>query len=108
MNVIRKKQIKYIKLFLISPWLEQVINILYIIVLPIFAFYLINASEITPAYSKYELTNEVEHYFKANKMKNVSTIKDFEAYVDDIMNLLYNNKGKTTNIGITLNLIYLS
>jgi hypothetical protein len=97
MNVIRKKQIKYIKLFLISPWLEQVINILYILVLPIFAFYLINASENTPAYSKYELTNEVETYFQANKLKNVFRLNEFESYIDEIMKLLYNNRGRIYN-----------
>ena len=94
MNVIRKKQIKYIKLFLISPWLEQVINILYIIILPIFSFYLINASELVPAYSKFELTNEVEYYFKARQLKNTSEIKDYENYIGDILNLLYDNSGR--------------
>jgi hypothetical protein len=89
MNLIRKKEtIKFLKLCLISPLLEQTINLFYLISLPVIAFKILHF----PLHlSNYDMNHVAREVFREQDLKNISTPELFFNYVSDINNLLYNS-----------------
>lgn len=90
--MIRKKQIKYFKLILVSPCLERIIGFLYLIALPILIFNFLNTGyrNLTKL-SSYEIHSEISKTFNEQELKNISCPQDLIVYIqDDILNKLYN------------------
>lgn len=108
MNVIqiRKKQIKYIKLCLISPWYEQIINLLYLISLPLFAINIIQLTRdgSVASFSNFEVTEKVSLTFQEDLFKSITTPDEFTTYLEDLLEVLYSSsmipvsKGNYTNL----------
>ena len=99
MNVIKKKQIKYIKLCLISPWLEHAINILYLICLPLLAFYLSelrgNSMADLLLFDNYMVSTNIVSELNDKKFKNITSSEDLIEYIEKSVLKLYEFKNKT-------------
>jgi hypothetical protein len=87
MRLIRKKEIKFIKLCLISPWLEQAVNFLYLISLPVLIFIFLANSK---TFNANEIDSLTRVKFKENDLRMVSNKTDFIEYLDDVLDSLYN------------------
>jgi hypothetical protein len=105
MNVIRKRQIKYLKLCLISPWYEQIVNLLYLISLPLFAINIIQLTRdgSVASFTNYEVTEKVSVTFHEELFKTISTPEEFTSYLENLLNILYSSslipvsKGNSTS-----------
>lgn len=85
-KVIQKKNIKYIKLCIISPILEIVANLVYIVT------FLILAAKYTDMgnnFSNYEISQMTEKYFEINRFKSIQTDTEFIDYLELILTKLY-------------------
>lgn len=89
MRLIRKKEIRFVKLLLVSPWLEQVINAVYLFTLPIIAFKFIYFDS---NFSNYEINTKVYENFNKDLFYNISNKESFINYLDIIANTLYEYK----------------
>ena len=76
--LIRKKEIKYVKLFLISPWLGQIIDFFYILSLPLIIIKFINYPN---SINSYITNTNLENFFEKSKLKNITDKSQFFDYV---------------------------
>lgn len=76
--LIRKKEIKYVKLVLISPWLGQIIDLFYIISLPIIIIKFINYPI---SINSYITNSNLEIFFEKATLKNITDKNQFLDYV---------------------------
>lgn len=79
--LIRKKEIKYVKLFLISPWLGQMIDLFYIISLPLIVVKFINYPN---GINNYITSSHLEDFFDKTKIRNIT---DKQAFFDYIIHI---------------------
>jgi hypothetical protein len=98
MRLIRKKEIRYVKLFLVSPIVEQILNILYIITVPLFIYKLLYASENFSAYKNNELTRNI---LKEETFNNITSLPQFNDYLNSLIDTLYSNKSFPMLVPIT-------
>jgi hypothetical protein len=86
MRLIRKKEIKFIKLCLISPWLEQIVNLLYLISLPIIIF----KFQATPTTLT---TSDIDQYtrnlFNEDELRTITNKTHLQSYIGNLMEELY-------------------
>ena len=85
--IVPSKNIKIIKLCIVSPYYELVGNIIYIVSFFLLAFHIISPSK---NFSNYQITNLVSQYFEEDKFKAVTTEQDFFDYIDLMVKKLYN------------------
>ena len=86
MKVIQKKNIKYIKLCIISPLYEILTNLVYIV------SFLILAAKYTDMgnnFSNYEISLMTEKYFEIERFSSITTDTDFISYLEMILNKLF-------------------
>ena len=84
MNFVSKKKIKYVKLILISPWLGQLIDIFYLISLPLIAI-----KFITEAVGNYKTNENSGKFFEVEKFRTIENKIDLFDYYINITNKLY-------------------
>jgi hypothetical protein len=84
MNFISKKEIKYVKLILISPWLGQLIDIFYLISLPLIVF-----KFIMEAMDNYQVHENSTKFFEIEKFRTIENKEDLFNYYINITNMLY-------------------
>lgn len=89
MNFIRKKEIKFFKLFLISPWLGQTIDLFYLISLPLIIFKFINYSDFI---NNYSASNNVYEFFEGKSLFNITEKTQFFEYVKKMTYKIYDFK----------------
>jgi hypothetical protein len=89
MRLIRKKEIKFIKLCLISPWLEQVVNFLYLISLPVLIFKFL---EIPLTFNTYEINQISRNSFKESDFRTIVNKSDLVTYTNNLLTDLYQPK----------------
>jgi hypothetical protein len=89
MRIIRKKEIKFVKLCLISPYLEQAMNILYLISLPIIIFKFLH---IPSNLTNYEINQSAKNYLLEKQFRNISSPKEYLDYIEDLLDILYSRK----------------
>lgn len=89
MSLIRKKGLKFIKLCLVSPILDYLISIVYLVTLPIVIF---KFSSITPNLSNYDITQIVRQELLEDSFRNISSSEHFISYLDNLVDTLYNPK----------------
>ncbi len=83
---IRKKEIKLAKLILISPWLGQIIDLLYIISLPLIIIKFLNF----PIFiNNYDTNVFLENFFEKEKLINVTNKENFFNYLINTTEKLY-------------------
>lgn len=93
MRLIRKKEIKFVKLFLISPYLEQAMNLLYLISLPIIIFKFLH---IPNNLTNYEINDLVRKSLYETEFENITTPKHLLNYIEHTLKLLYAPPGIPT------------
>lgn len=76
--LIRKKEIKFVKLLLISPLLGQILDLFYIITLPLIIIKFINYPN---TINNFNTNTNLEKFFEKEKMKNITEPKEFYDYV---------------------------
>jgi hypothetical protein len=84
MNFISKKEIKYVKLILISPWLGQLIDIFYLVSLPILVL-----KFIMEAMDNYQIHENSLKFFEIDKFRRIETKENLFDYYINITNKLY-------------------
>jgi hypothetical protein len=86
MRLIRKKEIKFVKLLLISPYLELSMNLLYLISLPLIIFkFLHMPNNIT----NFEINTLARTNLNQDQFKNITTPKQYINYIEDLLKTLY-------------------
>ena len=85
-GVIKRKNIKFIKLCLISPITKILINILYIISFLVM-FILFYAED--QNFNNYEINELVRNYLNYNKLSDIKNSSDFQSYLEFLLNKLY-------------------
>lgn len=86
MNLIRKKEIKFVKLILISPWLGQIIDLVYLICLPILVIKFINYPvEI----NNYNTNDNISIILEEQNLNLLRNKDDFFDYLSNITNKIY-------------------
>jgi hypothetical protein len=86
MRLIRKKEIKFIKLCLISPWLEQIVNLLYLFSLPILIFKFQSLPmTLTPS----DIGQYTRSLFKEYNFRSITNKTTLQTYINDIMSEVY-------------------
>lgn len=85
-KVIHKKNIKYVKLCLISPPFELITNLVYIVsfVLLSFKFY-----EMGNNFSNYDINQMAREYLDEKTFREISSDADFIIYLEAVVNKLY-------------------
>jgi len=76
--LIRKKEIKYVKLILISPWLGQIIDFFHIITLPLIIIKFVNFPK---SINNFNTKTNLENFFEKEFIKNITEPKAFFDYV---------------------------
>ena len=85
-GVIKRKNIKFIKLCLISPITKILINILYIISFLVM-FILFYAED--QNFNNYEINELVRNYLNYNQFSKIKNSSDFQSYLEYLLNKLY-------------------
>lgn len=103
--LIPSKNIKYLKLFIISPYYEIIVNLAYIIFFFLLAFYILEmGSEI----SNSKITSLIETKYHKDEFIKIKTDQDFLNYIDFLVNELYTyDPSKKLNFMIPLGSIRL-
>jgi len=79
--LIRKKEIKYVKLILISPWLGQIIDLFYLICLPLIIIKFINYPN---SINNFETKTNLENVFEKARIENITDKNELFDYVVSI------------------------
>ncbi len=86
MRIIRKKQIKFLKLFLLSPLLDQANHIAYIISIIILYYQLL----FIPAnFSNYIVGEQLSEIFKERNFREINSFEEFSNYFNKTIYKLY-------------------
>ena len=85
-GVIKRKNIKFIKLCLISPITKIFINILYII--SFLVMFIMFYSE-DQNFNNFEINELVRNYLNYNKFSDIKNSSDFQSYLEYLLNKLY-------------------
>jgi hypothetical protein len=86
MRLIQKKQIKILKLCLISPLLEQATNLLYLVCLPIIIFIFLHMPDNLINYDVNKLARDA---LNEKNFKNITSPDEFINYIQIISKQLY-------------------
>ena len=87
----------YIKLGLISPALEIIVNTIFILsFIIIFSYFCSNGKY----YSDNQISKFIESYINYDNFKNINTPSDFKTYIQDLTTKLYTNIPSTEKIPI--------
>lgn len=98
MRLIRKKEIKFVKLFLISPILEQILNILYLFSLPVLVIKFLHTPTNLNPYDTNQITKQT---FLEENFRNISNKEELISYLDTLMSTLYAYKPSPNFIPIS-------
>ena len=92
-----KNKLIYVKLCLISPVLEIIVNTIYIVsFIIIFSYFCSNGKY----YSDNQISKFIESYINYDNFKNINTPSDFKTYIQDLTTKLYTNIPSTEKIPI--------
>ena len=97
MKVIQKKNIKYIKLCLISPIFEIITNIIYLTTFLILAFLY---TKIGKNYNNYEITEMTSKYLEKETFLSIKSDTEFISYLKTILKKLYTFNKDTDSLPI--------
>ena len=97
MKVIQKKNIKYIKLCLISPIFEIITNIIYLTTFLILAFLYTNIGK---NYNNYEITDMTSKYLEKETFLSIKSDREFISYLKTILTKLYTYNKDTDSLPI--------
>ncbi len=86
MRFIGKKEIKFVKLLLISPYFDQVINSLYIFCL---GFLLIRFLNSPNNFTNHEIEKQIRKTYREDHLRKIHTIEGFKSYLNETMYKLY-------------------
>jgi len=86
---IRKKEIKFVKLILISPWLGQIIDFLYLISLPLIIIKIINYPD---TINNYDSITYLENFLIKDNIKNITDRNTFYEFIVNSTEKLYDFK----------------
>lgn len=86
MRLIRKKEIKFVKLLLISPYFDQIIHLLYLISLGMLYYKFINIPE---NFTNYEIGKQISRIYKEEEFRKMNNIEDFKIFMNDTVYNLY-------------------
>lgn len=87
MRFIGKKQIKFVKLLLISPYFDQIIHFLYIFC---FGFLVLKLLNVPSVFTTHEIEQQIRKTYEEDNLRNIQTIKGFKNYLNITMYKLYN------------------
>ena len=85
--IIPIKNIKFIKLCIVSPLFEILSNIVYLVSFFLLAFRILAMGSF---FSNFQLNTLLSNYFDENYFRTISTEQNFLDYLDNIMKKLYN------------------
>ena len=86
MRFIGKKQIKFVKLILISPYFDQLIHFFYIFCL---GFLFIRFLNVPSIFTIHEIELQIRKTYDEDYLRNIKNIEDFKFYINKTMYKLY-------------------
>ena len=86
MRFIGKKEIKFVKLLLISPYFDQIIYFIYIFCL---GFLFIRFLNIPNVFTTHEMENQIRKTYEEESLRNIDSIEGFKNYLNNTMYKLY-------------------
>lgn len=86
MRFIGKKQIKFVKLLLISPYTDQFIHFFYIFCL---GFLFIRFLNVPSIFTTHEIEKQIRKTYEEDNLRKIKRIEDFKIYINKTMNKLY-------------------
>lgn len=86
MRFIGKKEIKFIKLLLISPYFDQLIHFFYILCL---GFLFIKFLNVPNVFSIHDIENQIKKTYEEDNLRKIQTIEEFKNYINKTMHTLY-------------------
>ena len=87
MRFIGKKEIKFVKLLLISPYFDKIIHFLYIFCL---GFLFIRFLNVPNVFSTFDIENQIRKTYEEENLRKIQTIEDYKKYLNKTMHNLYN------------------
>ena len=86
MRFIRKKEIKFVKLLLISPLFEQITYICYLLSLMILFIKFLN---FTDNFTNFEISRRISEHFEEDNFRKINNTQDFKNYLNTTVYKLY-------------------
>lgn len=86
MRFIGKKEIKFVKLLLISPYFDQTIHFFYIFCL---GFLFIRFLNVPNVFSTHEIENQIRKTYEEDNLRKIQTLEGFKKYLNSTMYKLY-------------------
>jgi len=86
MRFIGKKEIKFVKLLLISPYFDQIIHVLYLASLGFLFYEFMNFPNI---FTNFEIDQQLRVNFQENQFRKIQKIEEFKNYINNTVYKLY-------------------